>query len=126
MNLRESFWLKNIHICAAESEPVNEMTAVRIPTSADVPSLFHPPPLLKVVKTSFAFARGARVQRGIKIAKKPAIWIRSRIASTSGNFLARNVLKKMENAATAIISSVAWYGWGTKVGWLRMIRASIS
>jgi hypothetical protein len=68
------FWRKvNIHICAAESEPVNEMTAVRIPTSVDVPSLFHPPPLLKVVKTSFALARGARVQRGIRMAKKPAM-----------------------------------------------------
>ena len=32
----------------------------------------------------------------------------------------------MENAATAMISNVAWYGCGTKVGWLRMMRASIS
>jgi hypothetical protein len=69
----KNFWGKNIHICAAESDPVSEMTAVRIPTSADVPSLFQPPPLLKVVNTSFALARGARVQRGIKIPKKPAI-----------------------------------------------------
>jgi hypothetical protein len=36
--------------------------------------------------------------------------MRSRIASTSGSFLARNVLKKMENVATAMIRSVAWYG----------------
>ena len=63
----------NIHIWAAESEPVNEMTAVRRPTNADVPSLFHPPPLLKVVKTTFGLARGASVQRGIRMAKKPAI-----------------------------------------------------
>ena len=65
------FRRNDIHMCAAESEPVNEMTAVRRPTSAEVPSLFQPPPLLKVVKTSFALARGARVQRGIRIAKKP-------------------------------------------------------
>jgi hypothetical protein len=36
--------------------------------------------------------------------------MRSRIDSTNGSFLARNVLKKMEKAATAIMSSVAWYG----------------
>jgi hypothetical protein len=52
--------------------------------------------------------------------------MRSRIDSTSGSFLARNVLKKMEKAATAIMSSVAWYGWGAKLGLLRIIRASIS
>jgi hypothetical protein len=86
------------------------MTAVRMPTRAEVPSLFHPPPLLKVVNTSLAFARGARTQRGIKIAKKPQMWIRSKMASTRGNFLARNVLKNIEKAATAMMMSVAWNG----------------
>jgi len=96
-----------LHICAAESDPVNDITAVRSPTSAEVPSLFQPPPLLKVVKTSLALALGARTQSGIKIAKKPQMWMRRRIASTSGSFLARKVLKKMENAATAMMRRVA-------------------
>lgn len=108
-HLRREF----IHICAAESDPVNEMTAVRMPTKAEVPSLFHPPPLLKVVNTSLAFARGAKAQSGIKMAKKPQMWTASRIASTRGSFLARNVLKNIEKAATAMMRSVAWNGCGT-------------
>jgi hypothetical protein len=63
--------------------------------------------LLKVVKTSLALARGANTQRGIKMAKKPQMWIRSRIASTSGSFLARKVLKIMEKAAIAMMRRVA-------------------
>jgi hypothetical protein len=62
--------------------------------------------LLNVVKTSFAFARGAKTQSGTKIAKKPQMWTRRSIASTRGSFLAKNVLKKMEKAAIATIRSV--------------------
>lgn len=49
-------------------------------------SLFRPPLLLKALKTSLALARGAKVQRGIAIPKKPRMRTASRIASTRGSF----------------------------------------
>jgi hypothetical protein len=51
----------NIHIYVAESKPINNITIVKIPTSAKVPLLFYPLLLLKVVNTSLVLARGVSV-----------------------------------------------------------------
>ena len=70
------------------------------------PVVLQPPKFKNSVKTSFAGFRGARIQSGISTAKNPTMWMMRTIPSIIGSFLARKVLKMMQNAVMAITRSV--------------------
>ena len=80
-----------------------------MPMSVDSPILFQLPPSVNSVNTAFALFRGAKTQRGIRMAKKPKT-CRIRIKpSTIGRCFTSTVLKMMAIKLTAITSSVPWY-----------------
>ena len=70
------------------------------------PLVGQPPKLVKPVKTLEAELRGARIQRGIRIPKKPSTWMINTVLSTKGSFFARKELKRMQKATIAMTRSV--------------------
>lgn len=90
----------------ALSGPMKEKTGDSIPTKQLKPCELHPPPLLKVVKTSLAGETSAKTQSTIRMAKKPQICRTRTIPSRSGSLDARNVLKMIEKLSTAQTMSV--------------------
>jgi hypothetical protein len=121
-------------MCTAESGPISEYMGPTIPTRQPTPCEGQPKSFLNSVKTAFAGCRGASAHNGIcivviirqlsvfcndsgpyctKIPKKPKTWMISITPSINGSFLAKNVLKRMAIAATAMIMSVACHALGT-------------
>lgn len=63
---------EDLPMCTAESDPMNEDTGPVIPIRQESPKLGQPPLLSNLVKTTLAGVLvGARVQSGMRMAKKP-------------------------------------------------------
>lgn len=95
-------------ICTAESPPSKEVTDVVRPTRNESPVLGQPALFSILVQTSLLGAWGAVTQSTMRTTKNPTMCTHSTIASTSGSFRTRAVLKKMQTTAAAIARSVAW------------------
>lgn len=66
------FGSEDLPMCTAESDPINEDTGPVKPTRQESPMLGQPPLLSNLVKTILAGVLvGARVQSGMRMAKKP-------------------------------------------------------
>ena len=118
---RRCVTVPHLHICTPQSKPSMERMDVDKPTITDVPLEFHPPPLVNSVKTAVAVFRGARTHRGMTIAKRPTMCIIKINPSTIGNFLARNVLKRIAKEVMAITSIVPCQRSKTYVGSFRIM-----
>lgn len=109
-------------MCTEQSYPIIEVMVVDRPTSVAVPGLFHPPPLLNSVKTALGLFRGASTHKGMIIANNPMTWRIKINPSTMGKFLARKVLKRIENVVIAIINKVPCQRWKSYVESLSTMR----
>ena len=67
--------------------PTKTLHAVKIPTRVAPAALDHPPPLVKVKRTSEALPPGEVVHNVTTIASQAAQWIESMMPSRIGNFL---------------------------------------
>lgn len=94
-------------MCTAQSNPSMELNGVNEPTITATPIVDQPPLFWKWSKASCALLKdGAFASKGITTANTPATCSASRHISTTGNFFATAVLKRMANVTAAITNSV--------------------
>lgn len=105
--VRRSHWKHGyLHIWMALSKPSKQTNAELSPTIKDTPSVGQPPLFANCVNAASALFREAKIHSRITIAGSPRMWSTKRILSMTGSFLAKNVLKKTQNAAIPMISNV--------------------
>ena len=63
----------SLHMCTEQSYPSRELKGDARPIMADKPVLDQPPLFVNVKRTSYTFPRGAKIHRGIIIAKRPVM-----------------------------------------------------
>lgn len=97
-------------MCTEQSNPSMELKDVSNPTMNATPIVGQLPPFSKWSKAVLASFRGDRTKRGMTIAKTPTTWTSRISPSTSGSFLAKEVLNMIENAITAITMRVPCHG----------------
>ena len=100
----------HLHMCTEQSKPNIDPNEVSNPTMNATPIVGHSPPLLKWSKAVLASFRGERTKRGTTIANTPTTWMSKMIPSTSGNFLASDVLKMMAKATVPMTKRVPCHG----------------
>lgn len=100
----------NLHICTAESGPINEFTELVIPTTNASPAVGHPALFCKPDQTSLLGAISAITQRVTRMAKKPVMCSTSIVASMRGSLRAKKVLKMQPMDAAAMARRVECQG----------------
>lgn len=109
-------------MCTEQSYPIKTFRGVTKPMTADSPVVGQPPLLTNDSSAVCGDARGAMTHNGTMMAKMPQRCKIKMTPSIRGSFTASSVLKKMAEAMTAIVRSVACHLCGTYVSSFRAMR----